>query len=659
MPITPSYPGVYIEELSSGTRTVVGVPSSIAAFVGYTPRGRDNRAVRVQSSADYERAFGGLDVRSEVGYAVQQFFLNGGSEAFVVRVPMSDAVTAEVRLQDGTAAGAKVALRVVADSRGAWANDVVVDIDHAVPPGDPLAFNLTVTDLGTGTVERFGNVTLDPARTTFVETVVNDPDSGSRMVSVDVPDPTAGRPAQTGTVGGDITLAALANDKSYSLKVTSDVPAGAVSGLNVEVVAAGEALPASIAGLAALVERKLSAALSAALAGVRVRVVPSPSGKGLRVLADVDPGRLPGAVDATLTFTAGTPENLAALKLTGAGVAVNVSRYRLGTGRGVQAQTGAVAGVDGVNLPGSTQLLGSPAAFSGIHALRKVDLFTLLSIPDATRATPNDPHQLDPAVDPNAIYAGALALCTERRAVLLVDPPPSAVSVDAALDWISSGLTAKGRNAAAYWPRVRVPDPLNGFQPRTVAPSGTIAGLCARVDAERGVWKAPAGTDARLANVAGLDYVLTDAETGVLNPLGLNCLRRLPVYGTVSWGARTLDGADVMASDWKYLPVRRLALTMEESVFRGTQWAVFEPNDEQLWGQLRLSLTSYLHGLFRQGAFAGQTPREAYLVKCDAQTTTPDDVDRGIVNVLIGFAPLKPAEFVFIRFQQLAGQSPS
>jgi phage tail sheath protein FI len=659
MPVTPSYPGVYIEELSSGTRTVVGVPSSIAAFVGYTPRGRDNRAVRVQSFADYERAFGGLDTRSEVGYAVEQFFLNSGTEAYVVRVPKSDAVAGVVRLQDGTGAGAKPALQVTANSRGAWANDVVVEVDHGVPAGDARAFTLTVTDLATGATERFGNVTLDPARTNYVKTVVNDPDSGSAMVSVDVPDATAGRPAQTGTVGGDVTLSSLANDKAYSVKVSSDVPTGQISGLNVEIVAAGEALPASVAGLAALVERKLNAALSAAVAGARVRVVPSPSGLGLRVIADFDPVRLPGAVDATLTFAAGTPDNLAALRLTGAPATVNLSRYRLGLGRTVQAQTGAVAGVDGVALPGSSQLLGSPAAFTGIHALRKVDLFTLLSIPDATRASPGDPHQLDTGLDPNAIWAGALALCTERRAMLLVDPPPSASTVDSALDWISAGLTAKGRNATAYWPRLRVPDPLNGFQPRTVAPSGTIAGLCARVDADRGVWKAPAGTDARLANVAGLDYVLTDAETGVLNPLGLNCLRRLPVYGTVSWGARTLDGADAMASEWKYLPVRRLALTIEESVFRGSQWAVFEPNDEPLWAQLRLSLTSYMHSLFRQGAFAGQTPREAYLVKCDAQTTTPDDVDRGIVNVLVGFAPLKPAEFVFIRFQQLAGQSPS
>jgi hypothetical protein len=171
------------------------------------------------------------------------------------------------------------------------------------------------------------------------------------------------------------------------------------------------------------------------------------------------------------------------------------------------------------------------------------------------------------------------------------------------------------------------------------------------------VWKAPAGTAARLNAVAGLQYRLTDAENGVLNPLGLNCLRTFPIYGTVAWGGRTLDGADVAASQWKYLPVRRLALMIEESLYRGTQWAVFEGNDEPLWAALRVNITAFMHGLFRQGAFQGTTPAQAYLVKCDATTTTQADVDRGVVNVLVGFAPLKPAEFVFIRLQQLAGQA--
>jgi phage tail sheath protein FI len=183
-----------------------------------------------------------------------------------------------------------------------------------------------------------------------------------------------------------------------------------------------------------------------------------------------------------------------------------------------------------------------------------------------------------------------------------------------------------------------------------------VAGLYARTDGDRGVWKAPAGTEASLIGVQALSYQLNDRENGSLNPLGVNCLRSFPVYGAVSWGARTLRGADQMTSEYKYVPVRRLALFLEESLYRGTQWVVFEPNDEPLWAQIRLNLGAFMNSLFRQGAFQGKTPREAYLVKCDRETTTQDDINRGVVNILVAFAPLKPAEFVVIRIQQLAGQ---
>jgi phage tail sheath protein FI len=167
------------------------------------------------------------------------------------------------------------------------------------------------------------------------------------------------------------------------------------------------------------------------------------------------------------------------------------------------------------------------------------------------------------------------------------------------------------------------------------------------------VWKAPAGTEATLSGVAELSVNLTDQQNGLLNPLGVNCLRALRDVGRVVWGARTLVGSDRLASEWKYVPVRRTALYIEESLYRGTQWVVFEPNDEPLWAQIRLNVGAFMHGLFRQGAFAGTTPRDAYFVKCDRETTTSTDQNLGIVNILVGFAPLKPAEFVVIRIQQI------
>jgi phage tail sheath protein FI len=207
-------------------------------------------------------------------------------------------------------------------------------------------------------------------------------------------------------------------------------------------------------------------------------------------------------------------------------------------------------------------------------------------------------------------------------------------------------------HSAVFYPRIRYNK--KGLK-KFIGPSGAIAGLIARIDSTRGVWKAPAGTEAELRGILGLEVKLTDRENGVLNKLGVNCLRSFTV-GFVNWGARTMDGSDVIASEWKYIPVRRLALFIEESLYRGTKWVVFEPNDEPLWAKIRMNVGAFMNRLFRQGAFQGSTPDLAYYVKCDSATTTQDDRNRGIVNIEVGFAPLKPAEFVIIKIQQMAGE---
>ena len=257
--------------------------------------------------------------------------------------------------------------------------------------------------------------------------------------------------------------------------------------------------------------------------------------------------------DDALNLAAGTPS-------------ANVAHYWPGTAQDTLAVKAHTQGSDGSGLPTSAQLIGDPSKFTGIYALEKVDLFNILCIPDATRTDPSNPTQLDSNVDPNAIFSEAVAYCKSRRALLLIDAPPNVKDVDTAADWKSSGLKVHDKNAAAYFPRLRLPDPLNKMQLRSFAPCGVIAGLYARIDSTRGVWKAPAGTEASLAGVQGMVYKLTDVENGVLNPLGLNCLRIFPVYGAVSWGARTLVGADAEADEWKYIPVRRLALFLEESL---------------------------------------------------------------------------------------------
>jgi len=658
MPVQPTYPGVYIEELPSGVRTITGVATSITAFVGYTARGLDHRVSRILSFADFERAFGGLAADSEVSYAVQQFFNNGGSQAYVVRVPKNDAVAGKIVLKDGDQGGSKKALTVTALSKGAWANNVIVDVDYGAVGTDAKAFNLTIMDRSTNTTEVFPNVTMDSAKTNYVVAVVNHTDNGSQLVSVAVPDPTAGRPMETGTVGGDIDLSQIKNDKAYTLKISSDVPSGAINNVDCTFIAPGEPIPSSIAGVCRLLETKVNLKLQATLPGASIRCVPSASGKGVRINALFPPELVPGALDAKMTFSAGAPDDAAAiLKLTAGVKSANVAHYWVGQGRATLAQTGAVLGVDGTKLPLTADLIGSASLFTGIYALDKVDLFNILCLPDATRAEAGNPNAPDlSAVDQNTIFDAAMTFCKQRRAFLIIDPPPNVADVSSAVDWIASGLTVHDLNGAAYFPRLKLADPMNNNQLRQFAPCGVVAGLYARTDVARGVWKAPAGTDAKLAGVQGLAYSLTDGENGVLNPLGLNCFRTFPVFRTVSWGARTLVGSDAEASEWKYVPVRRLALFLEESLYRGTQWVVFEPNDEPLWAQIRLNLGAFMHNLFRQGAFQGTAPRDAYFVKCDKETTTQNDINLGIVNIVVGFAPLKPAEFVIIKLQQMAGQ---
>jgi hypothetical protein len=285
-----------------------------------------------------------------------------------------------------------------------------------------------------------------------------------------------------------------------------------------------------------------------------------------------------------------------------------------------------------------------------MYALLKTDLFNMLCIPPFTRESGGD-------VD-NATLTEALSLCVERRAMLLVDAPMAWNTVALAVTGMQSppvsGVDA--RNAAIFFPRLRQADPEQAGLIADFVPCGAVAGVFARTDTQRGVWKAPAGLDASLNGVPELNVPLTDAENGQLNPLGLNCIRSFPVFGRVVWGSRTLRGADQLANEWKYIPVRRTALYIEETLFRGTQWVVFEPNDEPLWAQIRLNIGAFMQNLFRQGAFQGQTPRDAYFVKCDKETTTQNDINLGIVNIIVGFAPLKPAEFVIVKIQQIAGQ---
>ncbi|HVX67232.1 MAG TPA: phage tail sheath C-terminal domain-containing protein [Bryobacteraceae bacterium] len=661
MPTTPTYPGVYIEEIPSGVRTIVGVATSIAAFVDFCPRGLLDEAVHIFSFADFEREFGGLDTRSEASYGVQQFFLNGGTEAYVVRVGEGSIGSAHVTLKAAATdivnvtAGRRIRGEAAANP-GVWGNALRVEVDYDTTDPNEL-FNLTVveTEQRAGrTVVRqtevFRNVTMRPG---VANNAIESVNENSRLVQLNrdglanaIPDPfdPTFRPDPTATLSGPLTLpAAIPADGAATAFQAHVTPGGGAPAFDAPVqLNYGGATVADYASLRPFLEAAIRAGASAAsqadrplLADATVQLV----NNHFRVLL----GRSGAGFqpDATIAFADTGATTAADLHLT------------TGAGALVRNQQIPLTGGDDGDPPSAAALRGVRANKTGMYALEDVSLFNILCFPRAAEIALTD------APGMRSVYAEAEPYCQERRAFLIIDIPQTANTLDAIQTWLTQNESLRDRNAAAYFPRVRIPDPLNQNRLRSVGASGTMAGLYAATDAARGVWKAPAGIDVRLRNVQDLDYILTDRENGAINPLGMNALRNFPIIGNVSWGARTLDGADALASEWKYIPVRRLALFLEESLFRGTKFAVFEPNDEPLWAQIRLNVGAFMQGLFRQGAFQGSTPREAYLVKCDKETTTQADINLGIVNIVVGFAPLKPAEFVIIKIQQLAGQIPT
>ncbi len=623
MPVQPTYPGVYIEEIPSGVRTITGVATSITAFVGYTRKGEPNKAVQISSLAEFERLYGGLDRESPVSYAVQQFYINGGGEAIIVRVA-TGFQTAAWTFNDATA----VALEVRAASPGGWGTLVSITIDHADvrnPDGD---FNLTVlqrSEQGAQArkVEVHRNLTLNSKSSNFVESVVN---NASAFIRV------------SRKAGLAFSEKGFASSKPFDAAAVASaidfVLAGVLDGATPFKVVLNAA-PADIDQLVADVNAALTTQ------GLNTRLVASKSGAGSDEL------KLESQTmdeSSSVSVSAGTFNGLAAklgLGLTNGGKETpGAAKHRPVDVADVLPST---KGSDG-GKASPAELLGTPSAKTGIYALLDVDLFNILVVPETF-----DMQDLEAG----AVISAAVALCEQRRAFCIVDPP-STKSLSNIGTWANGVLHS--RNAAVYFPSIRIADPLDQFRPRTVAASGSIAGVYARTDAERGVWKAPAGIDAVLKGVDSLPVLLNDAENGRINPVGVNALRVFRDYGKVVWGARTTKGSDAQADEYKYVPVRRLALFLEESLYRGTHWVVFEPNDEPLWAQIRLNIGAFLNNLFRKGAFQGTTPREAYFVKCDKTTTTQNDINLGIVNIVVGFAPLKPAEFVILQIQQMAGQ---
>jgi Bacteriophage tail sheath protein len=621
-----SYPGVYIVEKASGVRTITGVATSIAAFVGFTRKGVPDKAVAITSFADFERGYGGLDRDSPVSYAVRQFFSNGGTQALIVRVAVGTQTAAWILRDDGPVD----VLDVVASSPGTWGNGLRLTVQTTGVRNPDADFNLVVSQLqpdGTTLVpiETHRNLSLDSHSSQYVESVVNSASAAIRVTR----DSGLTFPQTGFAVSGPI---------AFPLAPTNTTVGGTLDGNTPFLLTLAGAPWANIANLVTSANNEIAVLGLAARLQASETGLDGQPGTGHLRLASLTAGESSGVVIAGGSF---------------GGLAAAI---HMGLANGGREFTGAAdhrpaavtndvpstMGADGTR-GSAVHLLGSESAKTGIYALLDVDLFNLLMIPET----------FDMLVGQEAgLIPQAIALCEARRAFYIVDAPSNRTLANIGA-WANGA--SQSRNAATYFPAVRIVDPLDGLRPKAMAPSGTLAGVYARTDATRGVWKAPAGTDATLNGVLDIAIPVNDLENGQINPLGVNALRSFPAYGRVAWGARTMKGGDAQADEYKYVPIRRLALFLEESLYRGTQWVVFEPNDEPLWAQIRLNIGAFMNGLFRQGAFQGTTPAEAFFVKCDKETTTQADRNLGIVNIVVGFAPLKPAEFVILTIQQIAG----
>lgn len=807
-----SYPGVYVQEVASGVRTITGVSTSIAAFLGRATKGPIDSPVRLLSFADYERAFGEPHAQSDLADSVRLFFANGGTDCYVVRLaPGATPAVIELENLQGQAV-----LVATAKAAGEWGNTVRLEVDYDTTNPDE-SFNLLVIHEEAGSVvqtENFTGLSMNPSSSRFAPSFVS---QSSSLIDLSL---TAGMGNATDSGAFINTIGNSFAGYSASRRPLRNPianPAGATAGSDIQTALTGlfaadasrfdisvngsayvtvdlsvaPAMPATIAGIEGNIANKINAmlstlspaptvsvSLSSAIAGfgryltitatsgnesaVRIRRAssrdiagslmlgvdqggvelprwsnfrPAPSASVVRMGNPGTPGAL-GFANGILTIaenaitqiaiggvnvalnsadfsiqTTGVPANpwymnapgdsavtgdndgvreklrivaqainaepdlnyraevwgyqLAIMATDGAldnapatlatgtadfdtSLQINTRQYSLGQVVGSFSS----AGVPGTNggVPTLAAYQGSEADQTGLHALDSVDLINLMVIPGDSDV---------PATVVSAVWGPASVYCQRRRAFLLVDPPaswtdgsgrPAVVQDTGLVNQLRATLVKD--HAAVFYPRIRMN--ARGLV-KTLGPTGAIAGLMARTDGSRGVWKAPAGIDAGIRDIVGVNLKLTDLENGVLNKKGVNCVRVLP-NGIVNWGARTLDGDDDFGSEWKYIPIRRLALMIEESLYRGTRWAVFEPNDEPLWANLRLNIGAFMNSLFRQGAFQGSSPADAYYVRCDASTTTQNDRNLGIVNVEVGFAPLKPAEFVVIKIQQMAGQ---
>ena len=640
----PAYlhPGVYVEEIPSGAKPIEAVGTSIAAFVGAARKGPAGEALLIHSWDDYENTFGSIVSENDsMGLAVSAFYLNGGKDAYIARLVNEDPPAGAASMNLTNATGNDV-LELKATSVGEWGNEVYVRvIKH---DSSDLDFTLEVGHLEGDEFradETFSNLSMDAKSSNYVLTEVN---GTSQLIEVSLVEG-----IENFYQHGVLIGAAMERDDSvFQSRIEDEMTLSInLDGLGVKRITLGTADSLSLEGNNKDDGDKVAHAL-------RLAVQAHGNQDSYKSFSCEYNN------DGKFVLTSGTKSSSSSVVVyDGDETLTDLAKFlKLDSSADTVSVHGSASvipkkmmGVSGQGKPLKDGEEGTPTS----KEYKNFFSSTLKKIPDVSIIVL--PGQYMPKSGGNPVIDEALAHAENTKSRMVIIDPPKGTELDqsATVDQIGLSTSTYG---VIYYPWVKVANPFynadtnpNANRTLTIAPSAFAAGMWSKIDSRRGVWKAPAGLDTSLLGVAGLEFIVGDGDQNQLNPLGVNCLRKIPGGGPVIWGARTLSTK--ANPEWRYVPVRRTAIFIEQSIYNGIQWAVFEPNDHWLWSSLRLNIDSFMNGLFRSGAFQGQKASDAYFVRCGlGDTMTQGDIDRGQVIVIVGFAPLKPAEFVIVRIQQ-------
>ncbi|OKY74254.1 MAG: hypothetical protein BM485_14625 [Desulfobulbaceae bacterium DB1] len=644
-----TYPGVYVEEISSGVKPIEAAGTSTAAFFGVAERGPIGELKKIFNFTEFQTIYGGFLNGYFLAHAVFQFFNNGGTQCYVGRVA-SGADTASVTLLD-RGGSAQNSMTIAARSAGAWGNRLMAIVDSTRADDPANDFNLTVfqdnpkPDEAPLLVEAYENLSMNPASPEYAPTVIN---SSSKHIRIAVNTGNSNQIAGYSqsaplTLGGDLLGA---NQRKFRININNDGYrtvdlTAALAGADVsDLDDIRAAIQSTIRAMTPLRESTPANAYTVTVTiqsttMLRITSGNTSAGSKVEIAAAADPlenaagalrlGKRNGGSEV-YGSSAMRPQNTPA-----------EDYFYLGDDTVSGAVSAVQLGGDGT-LPLTDNDYTS--ALSWLDTIRDVSLIAV------------------PGIGSPAVADAGMNYCGNRPlsdCFYIADMDRDDITLEDAILYRDS-INTPNSYGAVYFPWLKMLDPTGlSSEPISVPPSGFAAGLYSRIDARRGVWKTPAGTEAVVGGAVGLVTDLTDIQQGTLNKQkkSVCVIRKFPGSGIVLWGGRTLSSDP----EYKYIAVRRMAIMLRVSIYGGIQWTVFEPNDEELWSQIRLNIGSFMMTLFRQGAFQGSTPSQAFFVKCDSETTTQADIDLGIVNVLVGFAPLKPAEFVVVKISQKTGQN--